>query len=388
MKAKDKRKSTIETGLVRRRLIPHEAMVLSIMLLFASGVMPARGQGTNSAMAIEHFIQGGLYDAQNDPLNAIKEYLQAAQYDSTSSNIYSALAVDYYQMAQRNEALIYAQKAIALDSTTTDANLVLAKCLRDMGRDQEARNIFERVIILDQDNVEAHFALAQLAEKLKDEEAILRELEAITRLVPRSAEFHFRLAETYQKRGMPNKALIEFQKVLEDYPTSLRARIGLAEIYGQQRQWDKAVLQYREILDLKPNNETGFRQRLGQVFMFLNRWDEAITEFRILLDEDNTTPRVWIDLSNALRRDGQLDEAISVLYDGMKAIPQSADLHGGLGVLLLEQNKLDQAALAFQEAISIDEGDTGSWINLSLTYRRQERKDEALNSHIGSHSDL
>ena len=76
---------------------------------------------SNRAKALEFYAQGGLYDAQNDPVNAIKAYLQALQYDPTSSEIHTALAADYFRIKQREEALNHAKKAVDLNPTATEA---------------------------------------------------------------------------------------------------------------------------------------------------------------------------------------------------------------------------------------------------------------------------
>ena len=123
-------------------------IILTCMLIgIISPYNQVLGQ-SNRAKALEFYAQGGLYDAQNDPVNAIKAYLQALQYDPTSSEIHTALAADYFRIKQREEALNHAKKAVDLNPTATEAWLVLGRCHADLAKFLPARSAFERVVAL------------------------------------------------------------------------------------------------------------------------------------------------------------------------------------------------------------------------------------------------
>ena len=117
--------------------------ILLVCVVMAGIHSPRHALGqVNRAKALEYYAQGGLYDAQNDPANAIKSYLQALEYDPTSADIHTALAVDYYRVNQRDDAQQHARKAVELDSTATDAWIVLGKYNADLGRYVPARAAF------------------------------------------------------------------------------------------------------------------------------------------------------------------------------------------------------------------------------------------------------
>ena len=306
---------------------------LGVCLVMLSGLSidHARGQEeVASARAFEHFAKGGLYDAQNDLLNAIKEYLAAASYDSTSPDIFMALARDYYQLGQREDAIRHAEKAVMLEDEALGGHLILGKCYRDLRLFEQARTSFERVVQLDPNHVEAHFSILQIAEQQNDDDSVLEELEELGRLVPRSADVHFRLADAYKGQGRLDKAAIEYQKVIDDFPTSLRARFELIQIYEQQRKWRLSIEEYRKVVDLNPNNVLRIRQRLGELLIFEGQADQAVKQFKVVLEADKSNPRNWIDLSNAYRGSGQMDMAERTLIEGMKTLPGDASLHAGL----------------------------------------------------------
>ena len=273
------------------------------------------------AKALEHYAEGGLHDARNDPANAIKSYLQALEYDSTSAEIHTALARAYYRVTERDLAQQHARTAVELDSTATESWFVLGRHHAELGRYLPARAAFERVVTLEPGHIEAHIALSQLASRLNDPDAALSALETVSRLAPRNPEFHFKLADVYKQRGMYDEAVIALQKVLDDYPDSIPARVGLTEIYEQRRQWDRAVLMYREIIALGPDREAALRHRLAQLLRFLGRAGEAVEEYRVLLKHNRTSPALWAELGEACQDLGEAEQALSTLEEGIELHP-------------------------------------------------------------------
>ena len=317
--------------------------ILLICLAMAGMHSPGHAIGqTNRAKALEFYAQGGLYDAQNDPLNAIKSYLQALEYDPNSAEIHSALAVDYYRVTEHDKARLHAETAVQIDSTATQAWFVLGRYNTDLGRLLPARAAFERVVSLEPDHIEAHIALSQLAQRLNDEEAVLRALETVSRLAPRNAEFKFKLADTYRKRGMYDEAVVALQKVLDDYPDSIPARVALTEIYEFRGQWHLAVDMYRELIVLGPEREAALRHRLARILMFLGRPDEAVVEYRMLLESNRSSSALWAELGDAYEAGGHSGQALAILREGLEIHPNASEIHGVLGTVLLNRDQPEE----------------------------------------------
>ncbi len=73
-----------------------------------------------SPKALDHFIQGVIYDQQGEITRAIGEYRQALKYDSTAASIYLALAEDYLTLKLYDDALEQLHAGLAYDSTNAE----------------------------------------------------------------------------------------------------------------------------------------------------------------------------------------------------------------------------------------------------------------------------
>jgi tetratricopeptide (TPR) repeat protein/predicted regulator of Ras-like GTPase activity (Roadblock/LC7/MglB family) len=64
--------------------------------------------------------------------------------------------------------------------------------------------------------------------------------------------------------------------------------------------------------------------------------------------------RQFLALADELRRQGQVEEAIEVLKRGLEQSPAAVAGHVALGRLLQGQGRLDEASVAFQDALNLD----------------------------------
>lgn len=80
-----------------------------------------------------------------------------------------------------------------------------------------------------------------------------------------------------------------------------------------------------------------------------------IQELRLLMGSPRDPDgRVFAQLGNALRRNGELDEAVAVLRDGLEAHPHFTPGHLTLGWVAQERGDLDEALARFQRTLELD----------------------------------
>lgn len=80
----------------------------------------------------------------------------------------------------------------------------------------------------------------------------------------------------------------------------------------------------------------------------------------------------------ALSELGQGNEALDVLEPLIDEFPDSARLHGTLGVVLSNDGDLDEACDALEEAVALDAGDEVALANLGLIYEKLRQYEHAL----------
>ena len=174
------RLKTIMRRTIYLKFIFFRILLFSVMIFGFLGPTQIQSQ-ENRTKALELYAQGGLYDAQNDVINAIKLYREALQYDPNSPEIHTALGLAYYRVNQRDQSLKHAQTAVKLDPKSTEAWLTLGRCQIDLIKYLPARKAFEKVVTLEPRNIEAHIALSQIADRLNDQETFLRQLEILSK---------------------------------------------------------------------------------------------------------------------------------------------------------------------------------------------------------------
>jgi predicted TPR repeat methyltransferase len=87
----------------------------------------------------------------------------------------------------------------------------------------------------------------------------------------------------------------------------------------------------------------------------------------------------WVvTLSVALRRLGQLEEALQLARRGVALLPQAVPAWNALGVAAMEAGRLDEALAAFDSGLKAAPGDPALLTHLGMTLRRLRRNGEAL----------
>jgi tetratricopeptide (TPR) repeat protein len=108
--------------------------------------------------------------------------------------------------------------------------------------------------------------------------------------------------------------------------------------------------------------------------------------------------RAHINLGNALRAEGRLDEAIAHYVEALDMEPDNAGAHLNLGNILQARGKLDEASAHYQKALEIESDNANAHVNLGNILRARGNLDEAAAhyqkalaikpDHAGAHVNL
>jgi serine/threonine protein kinase/Flp pilus assembly protein TadD len=115
------------------------------------------------------------------------------------------------------------------------------------------------------------------------------------------------------------------------------------------------------------------------------RLEEAIRHCMIAVVIRPQSPGAHLTLGNALRRNGQQDEAILEFREAIRLNDEYADAHSNLGVALEDkfplEDKLDEAIAEFRKAIQINKDHLLAHAHHGAALRRKGRLDEADAEH-------
>ncbi|GCA75249.1 TPR repeat-containing protein YrrB [Microcystis aeruginosa NIES-2520] len=263
---------------------------LAWVLTLALMIMPP----TTVAQTLEQlWQQGETAQAQKKYPEAERIWRQIIQLDPNSAVAFSNLCAALFRQNKLDEALIFCQKALALDPKLPETYKNIGNVLYDQKKLTEAEEMYRRALALDDKYVYAYNNLGMV---LRDQKK-LTEAEEMYR---RALALDDKLVPAYNNLGN----VLRDQKKLTEAEEMFRRALALD---------DKFVYAY---------------YNLGLVLYDQKKLTEAEEMYRRALDlPDNTT-----------------------------GTPTTAHTlaHNGLGLLLQEQGKLEQAIAEFEKATKID----------------------------------
>ena len=171
--------------------------------------------------------------------------------------------------------------------------------------------------------------------------------------------------------------------VLKKSPAHFRARVSLGYSLAQNRRFNEAMQQYRLAVALDPYNAT-LHYYMGNSLREMGKVREAIEEFREGRRIAGGDLHIAINLGNALSSLGYMDEAVDAYRKGLtEAAPGTdratiAQAHVSLGNALGTQKQNEQAAAEYRAAIEASPGYAKAYYGLGVVLDQLGRRDEAV----------
>ena len=242
-------------------------------------------------MALDYFIQGGIFEAQENYALAVNQYEKALQYDTTAG-LYYTLAKNYLSLNRLSNALPYAKNAIKLDSTKLEYFDLLADIYNYGNQKESAIESLESAVKLDSNNVELNFKLARFYEKDRPLKAI-RLYDNVLRIIGPDWAVLARIAELQERLGNSDDAINAIKKLVVIDPSNISLRKLLIEFYLKAKRYDDGIILSDEILEMMPT-DIEQRQVKAQLLIGKNDWINAAKEFDYILDQP------YVDLNDKI----------------------------------------------------------------------------------------
>jgi Flp pilus assembly protein TadD/predicted small lipoprotein YifL len=168
---------------------------------------------------------------------------------------------------------------------------------------------------------------------------------------PNNVELLNSLGFALFQAGKSREAIAPLEKALTIDPKHWKSHNNLALAYIDLGELEMAEAHYRESLAIKPqpaiHNDLGFvLEREGLI-------DEAVRSYRKALELDPKSASAHYNLGSSLARSGQYAEAEQHLRTALELQPD-ARTYTGLGIVLAQRGRTDEAAAALRKAIETD----------------------------------
>ncbi|MGA7159853.1 MAG: tetratricopeptide repeat protein [Bacteroidota bacterium] len=373
-----------------------------------------QAQSDRKSIALQHFIDGSLYESKNQYAEAIIEFEDALRYDKDPA-IYYALAKDYSALNKPALAAEVGNEAVKLDSTNITYRETLADIYIKALQIDSAIAQYRMILKIDSTHVQSMFNIAQLLAPKSPQEA----LEMYNKIIERNGpewEVLFKVAELNSNLHRFDKAAAAFEEMVKLDPSNVSLKQNLGEMYIRSEQYDKALALFNGLLALD-SSSVEIRGAIAEINLQQNRWDKAREQFETILKSDSLTADTRFRIAVAYLEQSQKDSTLltnakeqfvdfldhypddwrPMFYLGRLAIIEkndsaayeyfdkvtkvagwNAEAWWYLGSILFDKKDFNQAISVLEKARQIVPNDGGINFLLGYGYTRVDRNEDAV----------
>ena len=290
-----------------------------------------------------------------------------------------------YRQGEYVEAVESLSKARDLAPGNAEVSRSLGKSLLLSYQYGAAREEFHRFLSLQPDAVDPQLGLARIATRLGDYEEATRLYRGIVKKHPSQplavhnlGWLHYRAGGYWEAKNLLTPLLILYPDQLEPHYTLGMVLMKLGDLFGAERE-------FLRVTAIDPDNQRA-RFNLAKLYTRLGKLEAAQREQEIFLRLSNSTAAQVFAMATA--RDFFLagDFAASLKeYDRLVGeTPAAARFHLGRGLCLMKLKRMEKAAVALEQAASLEPRNAEAFYNLAAVYQElglQEKSEQALRKY-------
>jgi tetratricopeptide (TPR) repeat protein len=277
------------------------------------GCIAALGAGCRKTSTTEHVKRGNAFFDDARYQEAIVEFRIALQADAKLGDVRRKLADAYVKVNDPRNALREYVRAADLLPQDADAQRMAARMLLLAGSFEDARARADRAIAIDPRNVDAQVLRGNALAGLKDFDAAIAEYQEAITLDPTKNSAYSNLGTVQFVQGKRTEAEETFKKAVEAAPNALDARLALANFYWAAGRPGDAESTLRQALEIDKDSLAANRA-LGMFYMANGRVAEAEPYFATIARLANTDAAV-LALADYYTVAKRADEARTLLHE-------------------------------------------------------------------------
>ncbi|MSO21868.1 MAG: tetratricopeptide repeat protein [Acidobacteria bacterium] len=303
-----------------------------------------------------------IYSEQGNTQDAINVFKKALEVNPKSPRILEQMAIAYEQVKDYSNAIEAYRKAMALDEDSLELRKGLAQALLDNKQYEEAEKEFLKILEADPDEGVAYFRLAQIYKNRREFDKALTHYNKAGSILVGSLEISFNIGLLYEELGRYEKAEERFQQLL--------------------KLTEKPAGNYSAS---EKQNRGAFLTHAGYLSQQLEKYPQAIAYFTELktMDAENAA-RSESYIIGTYRASKQLDKALAVSTDSVKAHPEDKDLQLLQADLLSESGKGSQAIERLQKLLEVSEEDAKVYSAMIQVYQRDKKFKDAAKTLLAA----
>lgn len=333
-----------------------------------------------------------LYRFENQPEKAeqaLEQLLNQDPADEQALEQYTQLLLDE---GHADEAVQRLQK-VAGGAGSGRLYDLLGDAYSQMHDNAHAEQAYRHAVQLEPD---APSHLRRLAQTLFDEDKFdeaAKEYEQLTRLEPADSEDYLRLAEIYYQQKKFNQAEANVVQAKQRAPQNLEVIYNEAIIAEAQGRYSDAIGTLSNALSqLKSQPPAGaatgstpkpgaygiLYDELGRLYRRQSNYPAAISTFKDLLALGPAEEhRARLELIETYRENNQIDDAVDAAQQAVTADPQDREMKITYALLLGEKEQTDSAVKSLKALLDGTSGDREIYLDIAQVDERGHRYGDA-----------
>jgi len=336
-----------------------------------------------------------LLDLYNRPDDAARCYERAEQLGPSVFKWY------YYEGILRSHQKNHAQSvalfrhALRIDPTYLPARLKFAVSLLENGNLEESQGVYTTILKDYPDSAEAYYGLGRISSLHGDAPEAVTSLQRAVELFPPYGAAHYALAQADRKLG--NRAGVEAQLKLYEANRNLVPPIedplrdamrGVDMAAAAHLEWGVELQQVGRVQDAIAETERAAKldpylvqAQVNLIILYgrVGDFDKAEEHYqKAIALNPHQFPDAYYDYGVLLMNANRLQEAAQAFRKAIEIKPSYADAHNNLGYSLEREGKLDEAAGEYRKAIEAEPGFRQAHFNLGRILINKEDFQEAI----------
>ena len=269
------------------------------------------------------------------------------------------LAVSFGKVEQ---ALPFLKSALEANSNIDQYWLSYIGALIKLDRLADAKEIFNQAKSkgakgdgFDQIELELKTSLVEFKNKAKEE--IPNQINILDELKLDKA---FKLAKNKVKDGLINEAKMIYQDILKRFPKNKKALGGIKKLASQ------TLVQNSDI-------QEAAKEQLNSLINLYNqqKLHQVFSEAQILTKQYKKSVTLWSLLGASAAQIGKLDEAVLAFKQALLIKPDDAQAHYNMGNVLKDQEKFEEALGSYRKALSLKPDYSEAYLNMGNVLKDQ-----------------
>jgi len=324
-----------------------------------------------------YFTAAQIQRSKGNLDKAIVLLRNAIKLDPDSPYLQRELATIYLQNKEGAQAISVLEEVLRRHPNDIKALIIYGGTKQIRKKNKDAIAAYEKILALDPKQERVYSLLGNLYMEAGDNTRAEATFKRLIENFPASYAGHFYLGRIYVKQGKVKSAEREYKNALKLVPNHPEPRFELINLYKSQGKTTKIIRLYEDILRNNSNNiraaielgyyyqKLGMNQEAQEILMKLGLRSQ--NEFEVII----TVIQLYLDPKKN-------DDALVVIKDMLKALPNSPDLNHLAGIAHYGLKNNDLALVHFKKVTPLSRFFQDAVVHVAFILQDKGENEEAV----------